>query len=470
MIMTMEYFDMGLQYLTALFEIGFLYIWLRTFSERRNLNRGIIAAVILCFAAVRYYSNCMENAAPAMVFEISCSFLISLLLYTGRYRSLFFYTITNYALGVSAEGLFIRLLNAIGADGSDRVTYLLSSMLVILAEMALWSAIYCSMRMLSSKTTSSLPRSISAKPRYNLKQYMMFYSVPIAVCSFTAWINALGDIYDGDAGMGFVPVMAEAAFIIADTAALYLHEMLSAMMIKAQALEKINVRLEMEARHYQNMDNLHEQYDTYIHDIKHTMRTIAALSEEGDCERISGLINKMRINIGNIEQKTICSDKVLNALLLERKGYAEDNGIMMETEIREPLYLQEIDDTDLIALMGNLLDNAIEAEKRSGKREGIILSMKMAREGRHVLIHLENSYEEKYSDKVVIKRNEGMGHKHGIGLGSIRDIVRKYGGIIETDKYEGRYLAKVILPVQSKWENQESYSNTAPAYLQLLSK
>lgn len=250
-----------------------------------------------------------------------------------------------------------------------------------------------------------------------------------------------------------------------------LRKTLNAMTMKTQELEMVNTRLELEAKHYQNMDSLHEQYDSYIHDMKHTMRTIAALAEEGDCEKIGSLIDKMRMNIGNIEQKMICSNKVLNALLSERKSYADNNGIVMNMEIREPLYFQEIDELELIVLMGNLLDNAIEAEKCAKNQEGIHLCIRMAREGRHMIIQLENSCDDKHSDrKIKIKRDGQLGNKHGIGLESVQNIVRKYGGIIENEKSEGRYLVKVILPVQSEWEGQKSYSNPAPSYLQLLSK
>lgn len=228
----------------------------------------------------------------------------------------------------------------------------------------------------------------------------------------------------------------------------YLHKSLSEMRVKVRELEKLNACLTMETKHYQNMDALHEQYDIFIHDMKHTMRTIAALSEEGECEKIGCLIDKMRLNIGNIEQEVICSNKALNALLVERKGYAKDSGIMLEMEIREPLHFHEIDEPDLISLVGNLLDNAIEAEKHSKKQDGILFSMRMARDGLHMIIHLENSYEEDRSDmKIRIKQKEQIGNKHGIGLVSIRDIVSKYGGIIENEKSDGRYFVKIILPV-----------------------
>lgn len=466
-IRMMNCFYIGIQYLAALLEIGFLYIWLRAFSERRKLNRGIISVVIVCSAAVRCYTDCMENTALAMVLELIYCFLIAVLLFSGRYRSLFFYTITNYALGASIEWLFSQFLNMAG------MRWLV---LIFLIEMALQFAIYYSMKMLSSRTVYSktlthYQRITSTKPQYTWKQYLMFCSIPIAVCSFIAWICTLGGLYDLNIGMKIVLAIAGAAFIMADSAAVYLHETLNAVMMKVKALEMVNARSELEAKHYKNMDSLHEQYDSFIHDMKHTMRAIAALAEEGDCEKIGQLIDKTRMNIGNIEQKTICSNKILNALLLERKSYADDNSIEIEMEIREPLYFQEIDELDLIALMGNLLDNAIEAEKCVNKQEGILLSIRMAREGRHMIIQLENSYEENHNiGKAGIKRSGQIGNKHGIGLESVRDIVRKYGGIIENEKSEGRYLVKVILPVQSEWEGQKSYSDPHPSYLQLLSK
>ena len=443
---------MGVQYFAALLEMGFLYIWLRTFSEGRKLNQGIVSVVILCSAAVRCYTNCMENTVPAMLLELACCFLISVLLFSERYRNLFFYTITNYALGASVKWMFSQFLNMTGMHWL---------VLIILLKMSLQFAIYYS---ISRRITLT-------KPQYAWKQYLMFCSIPIAVCSFVAWICTMGGSHDLNIGMKIVLALAGVAFVMADSAAVYLYETLNAMMMKVKVLESINARSELEARHYQNMDNLHEQYDLFIHDMKHTMRTIAALAEEGDCEKIGNLIDKTRMNIGNIEQKMICSNKILNTLLLERKSYAEDNGIVMEVDIREPLYFQEIDELDLIALMGNLLNNAIEAEKCAKKQEGILLSMRMAREGRHMIIHLENSYEEKYNTgKAGIKQSEQIGNKHGIGLKSVRDIVGKYGGVIENEKGEGRYLVKVILPVQSEWEGQKSYSSSTPSYLQLLSK
>lgn len=208
----------------------------------------------------------------------------------------------------------------------------------------------------------------------------------------------------------------------------------------------------MREKYYQDLDELHEEYDTFLHDMKHTMRAIAALARDGEVDEIISLIDKLDMSLGRAEQRIICSHKVLNALFNERKSYAEEEGVALEYDVIEPLYLQDIDDVDLCSLVGNILDNAIEAEKKSAKREGILFCMRMAREGRHVIIQVENSYdEEAENNKTKTVETERVGAKHGIGLRSVRKIVRQYGGMMEDKKSDGMFRIKILLPVQSGW-------------------
>ena len=222
--------------------------------------------------------------------------------------------------------------------------------------------------------------------------------------------------------------------------------------------EQPSESMRLEEKYYKDIEKLHEEYDIFIHDMKHTMRTIATLSKEGNCEGISRLIEKMQIKIGSIEEKLICSNKILNALFNERKGYAADNGVNLDLEIMEPLYLQEIDELDLITLMGNLLDNAIEAEKNSDKPDEVYCYMRTTGSGRHMIIQIENSIPEKRrkeiesgetkSKKQSKNSRSSIAEKHGIGLKSVSEVVGKYGGILENYQSDGRYIVKVILPVQ----------------------
>lgn len=215
---------------------------------------------------------------------------------------------------------------------------------------------------------------------------------------------------------------------------------------------KKDICIALKEKYYQDLETMQEQYDVFLHDMKHSMRTIAALAETGDCDGIGDLVKDLRVTLGNIEWKMICSHKILNALLVERKAYADDNNVILNLDIKEPLCLQNIEDVDIVTLIGNLLDNAIAAEKEVKSKEGVLCSIWMSREGRHVLIQVENSYETKRGNKEKGRGEKArIGEKHGIGCKSMRKIVSKYGGVMESTKAGGRYQVKMILPVQSEW-------------------
>lgn len=218
-----------------------------------------------------------------------------------------------------------------------------------------------------------------------------------------------------------------------------------------------NMRLAYNEKYYNDLDEVHEQYDIFIHDIKHTMRTVKALAKESGCVEIEELIGNMQIKIGNIQNRIICSHKILNALLNERKAYADERGAELELDIAEPLYLKDIDDIDLITIIGNLLDNAIEAETHAKEREGVLCRIHMSGNGLHIIIQIENSYNGravKRAQPEALRYSNSIGNKHGIGLKSVKEAVEKYGGIFNCEQSDKRYSAKVILPIQANAEKE----------------
>lgn len=229
-----------------------------------------------------------------------------------------------------------------------------------------------------------------------------------------------------------------------------------------------NMRINYNEKYYKDLDEIHEQYDVFIHDMKHTMRTVNALAEEGRCKEIKELMGGMQIKIENIQNRIICSHKILNAMLTERKAYADECGADLELEIAEPLYLQNIDDVDLITLIGNLLDNAIEAEIHAHERNGILCRIHMSSNGLHVVIQIENSYTENGAgaETETVRHSDNIENKHGIGLKSVKEVVRKYGGVFDCWQSDGRYIVKVILPVQAENEVSDTGTESILDYVQ----
>lgn len=448
--------DILMQLAVSVTEAAFLYIWLKAFLKRRDLNRKVTIVVFMGLTAVSYFANSAGSVVYGMLLGLAGYFVLSIPLFQERIGRVFFYVNINYVLGTAVK-ILVELIRGLMQDVRSDAVAAVSFVLFTLIEKVLQFLLYYLIIKKLSTKIKTISSSSTVDLQHTWKHDILFCSVPIVTCCLMIVIRASGmRALSGTWAKVFL-VIGILGSVIANMAVVYLLEASIEIMEKNKTLETENLRFSLEEKNYRNMEKLHEEYDIFLHDIKHMMRTIAALAEDGNCAEIERVIAKMRTNVGNIEQTEICCHPLLNALLSERKGYANDTGVILDMEIKEPLYFQEIDDLDIIALVGNLLDNAIEAERQSKKQEGILCHMRMAREGRHMIIQVENSYdEEKQSRKLRIKGEGQIGEKHGIGLESIRASVRKYGGIMESEKEKGRYSTKIILPVLTEWESDVS--------------
>lgn len=457
-------------------DVIFLYIWMAVFARKRKLHPALKCMLLLLSIAALSYVNCMKGRIFSITFGFVCFVIISMLLFEDRFKRLLFYNISYFAVGTAAEILFSAVLGYMGEASGNYPIYGAghedSALLLLFAEKSLKLIAYCVIMALAAKRAfiyKSDEDCVRIEKQHGLKYYIPFYAVSVIVHGFMAGIYVICKTDVVKSGIftdGFV-IMSAIAAVIINLIAVYIFGEFSIMAANTEKMNLMDTRLNLEEKYYRDLEKLHEQYDIFLHDTRHMMRTISTLSREGNCGEIEHIMETMRFSLCALDENIICSNKILNALLSERKSYADNKGVVLDLEIAEPLYLKEINELDLITLVGNVLDNAIEAEIQSAKGEGVICNMHMSNNGRHVIIQVENSYEEKRADRIkAIKMIEKIGNKHGIGLKSVGEVVKKYGGIFESGQEDGMYKVKLILPVQSGWEAKATYTDSVPAYAQ----
>lgn len=184
-----------------------------------------------------------------------------------------------------------------------------------------------------------------------------------------------------------------------------------------------------------------ERIKALRHDMKHHMNELMLLANKHKVTEIQEYIGQMEefaqnpneiISSGNIE-----IDSILNYMM--QKAGRELEAVNVKVVLPEKLQHS----FDINVILGNLLENAIDA---AGKTDEKRLDINIQMQQGILRIQIENSYngklEEKYHKLLTTKDEKEI---HGIGLENVRKIVEKHDGIMEICPDEDMFRVRLIL-------------------------
>ena len=191
-----------------------------------------------------------------------------------------------------------------------------------------------------------------------------------------------------------------------------------------------------------------ESYNEIIHNTIHYFKLIHMLVQENKSKEICRIIEKL---IGKLHMKDIyeyCNHKVLNAILSQYATEAEKQGIHFDAYVEPGCLLNHIEDIDLMAMLGNMFDNSIDAALKK-EHTSIKVRIFMHKNGKMCVIKIVNDYIEELrtldGKLISTKKESGI---HGIGIKSILRTAEQYGGFFSHYVENKKFNAVLILPTQ----------------------
>ncbi|MBR4209533.1 MAG: sensor histidine kinase [Lachnospiraceae bacterium] len=179
------------------------------------------------------------------------------------------------------------------------------------------------------------------------------------------------------------------------------------------------------------------------HDLKHQISALRSMDNPEEKER----------SIRDLEQSVMIYDRFvksgnrdLDIILAEKNLLCEEKGIELHG-ILDGEKLSFIKTEDLYSLMGNALDNAIEAvsEEEEGKR---IITLRVSAQGRILFIHVENPCSKKplFENGLPLTTKSDQEY-HGFGMRSMRYVAEKYEGALQAGWEDGAFCLDIVLPL-----------------------
>lgn len=236
---------------------------------------------------------------------------------------------------------------------------------------------------------------------------------------------------------------------------------LSIILLFAILFYRVNQQREMEAeiaklkqeqaeiveRDYQALRRTYADNAKLYHDLHNHIEAIYQCLIQGDTKEAVRYCEDLRTPVRQISQTVWTGDKALDYLISSKMALAGQEQIKTKVNIEYP-HNTNIRSVDLTTILGNLLDNALEAAKTAP--EGLrFLNLTIRRINAMLIIKVENGYGstpvQENGKLLTSKKDKAF---HGWGLKSVQTAVDRYDGTIRTDYKDHVFQSVVTLSFQ----------------------
>lgn len=182
----------------------------------------------------------------------------------------------------------------------------------------------------------------------------------------------------------------------------------------------------------------------FRHDMKHHFWEISALASTGDTEQIKKYVCDMDENLKESKMLVDSGNTGLDTVLNYMLQRAQDEGISVNVRVAVPEKL-ELSAYDMNIIFGNIIENAIEAQKgvNAPKIDLLITYSKGS-----IIIELRNTYSQK------LRWKEGMpvstkrpAREHGYGIRNVKKVLEKYTSTLDFDCTGEWFTVRILMKI-----------------------
>ena len=203
-------------------------------------------------------------------------------------------------------------------------------------------------------------------------------------------------------------------------------------------------QFEEEYSYFQDYKDKQQDTAQFRHDWQNHMLVLQKMLRDGDYTRAEEYFEGLSGVSGVTTQKILTGNEMLDMLLCikERECREENIAVSMEGTLSELNRLKPVDSS---ILFSNLLDNAIEANRKVESQRFIRIRARRVNEA--IYFEMENPMEEElqYEGNRLLTTKEDS-EAHGLGLKNVEEIVKKYQGEYHLEGTKNRFTIQIIFP------------------------
>lgn len=205
---------------------------------------------------------------------------------------------------------------------------------------------------------------------------------------------------------------------------------------------------ELLERDYTTLNNAYEINAKLFHDFHNHIGVLHQLLSHKKLEEAMQYLDELQIPLQEMADTVWTNDETIDYLINSKAAAAKERGIQYQVQVEFPQHTN-LRSADLCAILGNLLDNALEAAGQIPENKKRFINLTIRRINQMLIIKVENSFTTPPSIAGgEIKTSKEENGLHGWGLKSARTAAEKYDGIVQTSYDENVFRAVVTLSYQ----------------------
>ena len=272
----------------------------------------------------------------------------------------------------------------------------------------------------------------------NQNEHSSLFMVAIPICSLIIQISTIIDN-----GITNSITIETLLIILINIIAYCLYESLATHYVRNANIAILQRENELYSRKCEIMRESTEELQAFRHDLNNQFIALNELLATNQIEEAKEQLHSLS---AQTEPRIIYSytgNTPIDSIINYKFQNAEKEQIKINTKIAVPSDIK-IEVVDIITILGNLLDNAIEAVLLL--KDNRFITLKLVYSQERLIIRVTNSFNGIVKSKngsIITKKADTA--NHGFGLGNVQKIAEKYNGILKTDSSGGVFTVDVLL-------------------------
>lgn len=223
----------------------------------------------------------------------------------------------------------------------------------------------------------------------------------------------------------------------------YIMLMMDGQLAKNLQLEEEQHYRDLEHVAFQTLQERMEETRRMRHDLRHHIHMVNYYLEEKNYDKLQEYVNAYRESIPDMERIRFCDNRIVNNIIFYFASQAMEQKIDFQAQLVVAEQLN-VTDHEIAVLLGNLLENALDAcmEQKETERRIIV---KGKGDARSLIFTIDNTCENeiKRNKKGELLTTKPQGN--GIGVNSAKKIVDRYNGFFSADKRGEMFCVSFML-------------------------